>query len=94
MAVVVARFAKDPQARLDYAFDWSDWLEVAETISSYTVTVASGDVTKVSDQQASGIVTVWLTGGTAGTQARVTCHITTSANRQDDRSITLDIRER
>lgn len=90
---VTSRFTKDPSARLDYAFDWSTWLGAGETISTYTVT-KTGDVAIATDSQAAGIVTAWLTGGTAGTQARLTCHITTSANRQDDRSITIDIRDR
>lgn len=93
---VRSRFTKDPQARLDYAFDWSaGWLAAGETISSQTV-VSSGNGVTVdgSPGQASGIVTVWLTGGTVGTSAHVTCHITTSAGRQDDRTITIDVRER
>ena len=54
-------FLKDPDATLDYAFDWSGWLQSGETISSYAITVDSG-ITKESDSQSSGVVTVWLSG--------------------------------
>jgi len=38
--------------------------------------------------------TVWLTGGTLGTAYQVTNHVTTNAGRQDDRTITVTIRDR
>lgn len=97
-------FTKDPEAVLDYTFDWkplthgvagatSDWLATGETISSYTVTVPTG-ITKDSDSQASGVVTVWLSGGTAGTTYRVECKIVTNAGRTDERSTWIKVVER
>lgn len=86
---------KDPAARLDYAWDWTDWLEPAETITTPTVTVTKGDVTiDGSPANVAGVVTVWVKDGTAGTTAWVTCHITTSAQRQDDRTFVISITER
>ena len=81
-------FEKDPQAVLDYAFDWGDWLDSGETIASTTITVASG-LTKDSDSESDGIVTIWLSGGTAGTSYTVACKIVTSSSRTDERSITI-----
>lgn len=90
-------FIKDPEAVLDYSFNWnnttSPWLATGETISSYTVTVPTG-ITKDSDSQASGVVTVWLSGGTAGTNYRVECKIVTSAGRTDERSIWIKVTNR
>jgi hypothetical protein len=86
-------FTKDPEAVLDYTFDWSDWLATGETISSYTVTVPAG-ITKDSDSQADGVVTYWLSGGTAGTAYRVECKIVTSAGRTDELSIWIKVVER
>lgn len=84
---------KDPDARLDYAWDWSAWLEDGETITSHTVTVESGDVViDGTPQEAAGVVTAWLEAGT--TRSVVTCHIVTSEGREDDRSRTITIRER
>ena len=90
-------FTKDPEAVLDYTFDWNDttdpWLATGETISSYTVTVPTG-ITKDSDSHASGVITVWLSGGTAGTTYRVECKIVTSAGRTDERSTWIKVSER
>jgi len=95
---------KDPDATLDYTFDWNDtdgpWLAVGETISSHVVTVASG-LTKDSDSEFGGKVTVILSGGTAGTKAnpstyKVSCKITTDSvpARIDERSIFVNVVER
>ena len=79
---------KDPSAVLDFGFDWSDWLASGETINTVTITVSTG-LTKDSDSESSGIVTIWLSGGTAGTSYTVACKITTSAGRTDERSMTI-----
>jgi len=91
------RFVKDPEAELDYAWDWSDWLDAtttpAESITSHTVTVPTG-LTLESSTAASGIVTAWISGGTVGTTYRVECLITTSAGRKDERSLWITVQER
>jgi len=81
-------FEKDPDAVLDYAFDWSDWLGSGETIETVTITVSSG-ITKDSDTESDGVVIIWLSGGTAGTSYTVACKIVTSSSRTDERSITI-----
>ena len=86
-------FFKDPDSILDYAFDWSDWLESAETISSHVITVDTG-LTKDSDSESSGLVTIWLSGGTAGTDYTVACKIVTSLSRTDERSVLIQCMER
>lgn len=88
-------YIKDPADVLDYKFDWSAWLDDGETISSRTVTVASG-LTKDSDSitDTSTSVTVWLSGGTAGTVYDVACLIATSANRTVERSIKIRVENR
>ena len=99
-------FIKDHDAVLDYKFDWagltngaegapSDWLESGETISSYTITPATG-ITVDSDSRTDGntSVTVWLSGGTDGADYTVACEIITSAGRTDERTITVSVLER
>lgn len=87
-------FVKDPDAVLDYAFDWNaNWLQTDESISSHVVTVETG-LTKDSDNEASGVVTVWLSGGTAGERYDVGCEIVTSLGRTDERTIRITVRER
>ncbi len=86
-------YLKDPNAVLDYAFDWSSWLASGETISSRTVTVPAG-ITLDSDTEASGSVTAWLSGGTAGEDYQIACLIVTSAGRTDERTVRVRVRER
>lgn len=89
----MTRFRKDPEAVLDYAFDWTAWLQDGETITDHTITVAAG-ITNPSSSEAAGVVTVWLSGGTAGTTYTVECLITTSEGRTDERSMTVSVKER
>jgi hypothetical protein len=86
---------KDPNAVLDYSWDWAAWLaEVpGDAIASYDVTVESG-ITLQSDAVAGAIVTAWIAGGTAGQRLSATCRIVTTDGRTDDRSIWFDLRER
>jgi len=99
-------FKKDPDAVLDYKFDWaastngsgdSDWLDTdnSETIASYTITEETG-ITLDSDSQGDTdtSVTVWLSGGTDGNDYSVACEIVTSAGRTDERTILIQCRER
>jgi hypothetical protein len=96
-------FIKDPSAVLDYRFDWKaqtngsgqrDWLAAAETISTKTITPSTGitvDSSSLTDTNTS--VTVWLSGGSAGTDYTVACKIVTSAARTDQRTITIRCRD-
>lgn len=82
----------DPQAVLDYTFDWSRWLASGETITTATVT---GDgVTIDSTDTTTTTVAAWVSGGTLGEIETVKCAITTSGGRTDERTIRLSIRER
>ena len=98
---------KDPDARLDYYFDWkaltngtgeSDWLAGGETITAFTVTADAGIT--VDDDPAPALINgatavkVWLSGGTAGRVYAVTNHIETSAGRTDDRTLMIRVQER
>lgn len=88
------KLTKDPDAVLDYKFDWTDWLN-GDTISTRAVTVDTG-LTKDSDSitDTNKSVTVWLSGGTVGTSYDVRCRITTAAGRTDDRTVTIHIKNR
>jgi len=87
-------FTKDPEAVLDYSIDWTKWLdEVGDTIETSTWIVPTG-LTKVTETNTTKLATVWLSGGTVGTNYTVTNRITTAAGRTDDRSITIRVRER
>jgi hypothetical protein len=89
----VTQFLHDPDATLDYRFDWSTWLSDDETIVSSTVTVPTG-LTLASQSQEDGIVTGWISGGTLFKSYDVRCRITTSDGRTDDRTMSLIVRDR
>jgi hypothetical protein len=94
---------KDPAAVLDYKFDWkaltngsgvSDWLASGETISTKTITADAGitvDSSSITDTNTT--VTVWLSGGTTLNDYLVTCRITTSSGRTDERTLLIQCRD-
>ena len=92
---MASSFIKDPDAVLDYKWDWSDWLASGETISSFTIAAVTGvtlDSSSKTDTDTS--VTGWYSSGTNLIDYDVTCRIVTSDSRTDDRTITLQVRDR
>ncbi|MFC1996984.1 hypothetical protein ACFLXI_05175 [Chloroflexota bacterium] len=86
-------YYKDPDGVLDYKFDWDTWCAVSETISSYTIDADTGIVVD-SDSESSNVVTVWLSGGTAGQTYAVRCEIVTSDDRTDERTMLVKVAQR
>lgn len=96
LVVAVDEFREFEKERrvLDYTVDWTKWLdEVEDTIATSTWIVPTG-LTKVTETNTTKLATVWLSGGTVGTNYTVTNRITTVGGRIDDRSITIRVRER
>ena len=89
----MSTWLKDPDSTLDHAWDYAAWLAEDEAIVEHQIIVASGDVTIDSSSEQDGTVTAWLSQAEPRT-ARVTCRITTSQGRTDDRTITLTVRDR
>ena len=91
-------FIKDPDATLDFAFDWSDWLATSETISSYTITAQDGITLETEapheQSESNGKIIYWLSGGTASSWYSVACKITTNAGRIDERTMTISVKDR
>jgi hypothetical protein len=91
---------KDPDALLDYSFDWTAWLAVsdpADTITTHAASIVTGTsltATIENSAEAGGIVTVWVSGGAAGEKVGVRCRITSASGRIDDRTVYLKIKER
>lgn len=84
---------KDPDASLPYEWDWAAWLSDGETITGTVITADPG-ITVGAPSQAAGIVTVRISGGTAGTTYRVACRITTSGGNIDERTKRIMVRDR
>lgn len=86
----IPQFPKDPEAVLDFQWDWSAWLAPDETISDYAVTPDDG-ITAGEVSQEDGKVTAWLSGGLAGRFYTVACEISTSGGRTDVRRMLISI---
>jgi hypothetical protein len=98
-AAYLDTYTHDPDATLDYAIDWSEWLPDGDALSTATWTVTGADAALTvagspAPSHAAGIATAWLTGGTDRVDYRVTCRVTTTGGRVDDRSILVRVRER
>lgn len=89
----MTEFRKDPSAVLDYAWDWTGWLAASETITTAVITTEIG-LTKDSQSIAAGVVTAWLSGGTAGENYDVACLITTNQGRVDERTLRIRVTQR
>jgi len=88
---------KDPNARLPYTIDWSDWLGDEETIAGAEWSISpttESPLTIFSQTFDTTTSTVWLTGGKVGQQYRVSNHVTSSLGKIDDRSILIRVWER
>lgn len=84
-------YKKDPDATLDYTFDWSAWLTpIADSIVSVTWVLTSG-ITKVSESHTTTTATAFISGGVVDATEELTCRITTAGGRIDDRTVSLDI---
>ncbi|WP_020474238.1 phage fiber-tail adaptor protein [Zavarzinella formosa] len=86
-----ASFNKDPSARKDYQVDWAAWL-VSDTISAVVWTVPAG-LTNYATSNTTTSATIWLSGGTHGTNYLVTCQITTAGGRIEQQSFTIQCRD-
>jgi hypothetical protein len=85
---------KDPDATLDYTFDWTAWLAgITDSIVSFQFIIDPG-IVLVSSSFLGALVTAIISGGTDGGAYNVTCRITTAAGRIDDRSMTIKIKDR
>jgi hypothetical protein len=78
----------DPQATLDYVWDWTVWLAaLSDNIQSINVT--SVGCTVVRSSFTGGLVTAWAGSGAAFVPASITCQITTNSGRTDERTVYL-----
>lgn len=87
-------YLHDPQAVLDYSVDWSVWLG-DDAISA--ATWAASGVTILDDPApsvAGKVATAWVSGGTPGQRASITCHVVSALGREDDRTIGLIVQDR
>jgi len=84
---------KDPNDIDDFVWDWANRLATGETIATFVATIVSG-AWLVSSSSISGTrTTARMTGGAAGTKVSVLGRITTSAGRQLDWTLSVNVKE-
>lgn len=90
---------KDPNAVLDYAFDWSQWLKQGDTLLEVEYSVQS----RLNDPnpvviESSGIITdktyCYLSGGQLNKTYQVSCKVTTNNALIENRSFLVKIETR
>lgn len=89
---------KDPQARLDYFYNMTEWLQPGEILVDVVFTPTGGLVVDLGDSGFTNTVaTVWLTGGNVSRKpanASCTAHFVTNQGREDDRTFYFSIVQR
>lgn len=90
-------FTKDPDAILDYQWDWTAWLaQESDVIVTSTFIVPTG-INEGTGGKASShtdtTATIWLSGGTAGSVYLVTNRIVTSGGRTNDRTTDFFVKD-
>jgi hypothetical protein len=88
----IERKYKDPNEKITFGVDWSEYLGVA-TISSSSWIVPAG-ITQLSSANTTTKATVMLSGGTLGDIYRITNRINTSAGEMLDQSIDIEVIEK
>jgi hypothetical protein len=87
------KIKKDPNAILDYAFDWTEWLD-GDTIASYTIECQPGlTLANQNLDTANKKVIVWLSGGTPGSSYSLLCRVHSVLGRIDDRTVVFVIED-
>ncbi len=95
-STAITHFTKDPAGILDYTIRWKNWLE-GNTIISSIWTVPVGIVQIAETVLPAGAVvdaTVWLASGTVGQINELTNRIVTTDARQDERTISVLIKDK
>ena len=85
-------YIKDPDAVLDYGFDWSEWLGT-DTIATSTWAADTG-ITIDSETETTTTTTVWLSGGTIDAEYEILNEIVTAGGRTENRTLTIKIADR
>lgn len=92
----MAYYLKDPQSRVDYAIEWTSYLD-GQTVaaSAWSVEPAEPDGLAVDGSSHDLLRTAaTLSGGICGHVYSVTNRVTLTDGRSDERSITLRVEER
>lgn len=90
--MILATFTKQPADVQDYDIDFNDYLTgMSDTGASASVTAEAG-ITIDSHALNSGVVKVWVSGGTDGTY-KITVTLTTTGGRVKQAEVKIKVKE-
>ena len=90
---IIGRFTKQPSESQDYDISFVDWLTaLSDTAASFTATAEAG-ITLGATSLTAGVVKVWLSGGAAGTNYKITVRLTTAGGRIKEDEIVIRVKE-
>jgi hypothetical protein len=98
--MILAKYEKQPAEVKDYDIDYSDWLIPAEdTIDTITTTVTSETQATPTlevdyTQNTITVAKLWISGGTVGTQYKITVLMTSEGGRIDESELIFSIKDR
>jgi hypothetical protein len=94
---MATKYEQDPDAVLDYTVDWSLWLPEGDTIANSSWVSANPTLLIVDSSSFTDTgTTVWLSlgaGAVAGTRYEVTNHIVTAGGREEDRTLSIKVKQ-
>lgn len=85
--------AQDAASLLDYCEDWTDFLSPSDAIATSVWAADSVALVLTNPAIAGAITTIWVSGGVAGQQYRVSNTITTLLGRRDVRYFVLAVED-
>jgi hypothetical protein len=98
--MILAKYEKQPAEVKDYDIDYSDWLipaedtidTIATTVTSETQAVPTLEVDYT--QNTITVAKLWISGGTVGTQYKITVLMTSEGGRIDESELIFSIKDR
>jgi len=85
-------FIKDPDARLDYEIDWSEWLPTGDVITASAWECDDPAMVLEDEDFDNTSATVFASGGVIGTSYLVVNRIETGQGRINDQTIKIKIK--
>ena len=98
--MILAKYEKQPLEVKDYDIDYADWLIPAEDVIDTITTTVTSETQAVPTlevdytQQTITLAKLWISGGTVGTQYKVTVFMTSVGGRIDESELIFNIKDR
>ena len=98
--MILAKYEKQPLEVKDYDIDYAEWLIPAEDVIDFITTTVTSETQAVPTlevdytQQTITLAKLWISGGTVGTQYKVTVFMTSVGGPVDESEMIFNIKDR